>query len=110
MKHDEKTKLNPPLTSEKTDNSKSSKAKKVEQNLPDKGHLKTDRPGFDLSGSSEDTSAGTGLGLGNDSFETPGDRRLPGRRLNSKLTIPRWGGPLAHSTINCNKKPSGSKT
>lgn len=54
---------------------------------------KIDRPGFDLSGSSGETHAGTGLGLGENSSDTPGDRRLPGRRPDNDLTIPRWSGP-----------------
>ena len=65
---------------------------------------KIDRPGFDLSGSSDDTHAGTGLGLGTDSFDAPGDRRLPGRRLGGKLTIPRWSGPEPKDTIVPAKK------
>lgn len=43
-----------------------------------------DRPGFDLGGSTGKTSAGTGLGLGEDSFENRQDRSLPGRRGKSK--------------------------
>ena len=39
-----------------------------------------DRPGFDLGGSTGKTSAGTGLGLGQDAAENRRDRRLPGRR------------------------------
>ncbi len=39
-----------------------------------------DRPGFDLGGSTGKTSAGTGLGLGKDSFENRRERSLPGRR------------------------------
>lgn len=39
-----------------------------------------DRPGFDLGGSTGKTSAGTGLGLGEDAADTRRDRRLPGRR------------------------------
>jgi len=42
-----------------------------------------DRPGFDLGGSSGKTSAGTGLGLGQDSAESRRDRSLPGRRRKS---------------------------
>lgn len=52
-----------------------------------------DRPGFDLSGSTGDTSAGTGLGLGADAGEDRLDRSLPGRRARGKLSIPRWSGP-----------------
>jgi hypothetical protein len=70
---------------------------------------KIDRPGFDLSGSSDDTHAGTGLGLGNDASDTPGDRRLPGRRLDNKLTIPRWGGPEPRDTTTSDKKTAGAK-
>ncbi len=43
-----------------------------------------DRPGFDLGGSTGKTSAGTGLGLGKDAFESRRDRSLPGRRVNDK--------------------------
>jgi hypothetical protein len=39
-----------------------------------------DRPGFDLGGSSGKTTAGTGLGLGQDAVENRRDRSLPGRR------------------------------
>ncbi len=39
-----------------------------------------DRPGFDLGGSTGKTTAGTGLGLGQDAAENRRDRRLPGRR------------------------------
>ena len=42
-----------------------------------------DRPGFDLGGSTGKTSAGTGLGLGQDAAENRRDRRLPGRRGKS---------------------------
>lgn len=63
-----------------------------------------DRPGFDLGGSSGDTHAGTGLGLGEDAFDTAGDRRLPGRRLDNDLTIPRWGGPEPRDKAASDKK------
>jgi len=39
-----------------------------------------DRPGFDLGGSTGATSAGTGLGLGEDAADSRKDRSLPGRR------------------------------
>lgn len=65
-----------------------------------------DRPGFDLGGSSGDTHAGTGLGLGEDAFDTPGDRRLPGRQPDNKLTIPRWGGSEPDDMPIPAKKPS----
>lgn len=70
---------------------------------------KTDRPGFDLGGSSGDTHAGSGLGLGNDSSDTAGERRLPGRRLDNKLTIPRWSGPEPRVVTEPAKKPSDNK-
>lgn len=37
----------------------------------------TDRPGFDLGGATGDTSAGKGLGLGNDAKEGREDWKLP---------------------------------
>jgi hypothetical protein len=43
-----------------------------------------DRPGFDLGGSTGKTSAGSGVGLGQDAAENRRDRRLPGRRGKSK--------------------------
>ena len=70
----------------------------------------TDRPGFDLGGSSGDTDAGTGLGLGTDAFDTPGARRLPGRQLVNKLTIPRWGGPEPRDTTDSDEKTAGVET
>jgi hypothetical protein len=70
---------------------------------------KTDRPGFDLGGSSGDTHAGTGLGLGEDAFDTPGDRRLPGRRLDGKLTIPRWSGPEPEAKTEPVDKTAGAE-
>ncbi|SNT13640.1 hypothetical protein [Antarctobacter heliothermus] len=70
---------------------------------------KIDRPGFDLGGSSGDTHAGTGLGLGKDSSDTPGDRRLPGRRPDNKLTIPRWGGPEPDGPTRPFRKPARRK-
>ncbi len=69
-----------------------------------------DRPGFDLGGSSGDTHAGTGLGLGNDAFDTAGERRLPGRRLDNNLTIPRWGGPEPRGTTASDKKTGDART
>ncbi|MEM5471764.1 hypothetical protein WNZ14_08495 [Hoeflea sp. AS60] len=38
-----------------------------------------DRPGFDLGGSTGETSTGSGLGLGKDAAENRDDRRLPRR-------------------------------
>lgn len=68
---------------------------------------KIDRPGFDLGGSSGKNQAGTGLGLGDDAFDTPGDRRLPGRRFGKKLTLPRWGGQDPHGAPLPGGKPEG---
>lgn len=84
-------------------------AQDVPQAVDDSGK-KIDRPGFDLGGSSGDTHAGTGLGLGNDSSDTPGDRRLPGRRFDNKLTIPRWGGPEPEGPTKPSKTPARRKT
>ncbi len=69
-----------------------------------------DRPGFDMGGSSGDTHAGSGLGLGEDAFDKPGDRRLPGRRLDNDLTIPRWGGPEPRDRAASDEKTAGAKT
>ncbi len=55
--------------------------------------LPVDRPGFDLGGSTGETTAGFGLGLGEDSSDTALQRSLPGRRMRGKLSIPRWRGP-----------------
>jgi hypothetical protein len=71
---------------------------------------KIDRPGFDLGGSSGDTHAGTGLSLGDDASDTAGDRRLPGRRPDNKLTIPRWGGPEPRDATASDEKTSGAET
>lgn len=76
----------------------------------DKHGQQTDRPGFDLGGSNGETHAGTGLGLGEDAFDTPGDRRLPGRQLDNKLTIPRWSGPEPRNTTTPEKKTAEVKT
>lgn len=70
---------------------------------------KTDRPGFDLGGSSGETHAGTGLGLGENAFDKPGDRRLPGRRFDNKLTIPRWSGPEPRNAGASGKKTDAAK-
>jgi hypothetical protein len=114
MKHHEKPATSPesqsPEVSDKTREHKRREAVDDEQQTTDEGAQKIDRPGFDLSGSSDDTHAGTGLGLGADASDTAGDRRLPGRRLDNKLTIPRWGGPEPDGTTEPARKPSGSKT
>jgi hypothetical protein len=52
--------------------------------IPPPEPVAVDRPGFDLGGSTGKTSAGTGLGLGQDAFENRRDRSLPGRRGKSK--------------------------
>jgi hypothetical protein len=69
-----------------------------------------DRPGADLGGASGDTDAGSGLGLGQDAFDTPGERRLPGRRLDSDLTKPRWGGPAPRDTAVSDAKTADPET
>lgn len=52
--------------------------------VPPPEPVAVDRPGFDLGGSTGKTSAGTGLGLGQDAFENRSDRSPPGRRGKSK--------------------------
>ncbi len=52
--------------------------------VPKPEPVAVDRPGFDLGGSTGKTSAGTGLGLGQDAFENRRDRSLPGRRGKRK--------------------------
>jgi len=114
MKDHEKPAISPesrsPEVSDKTGEHKRRKAVEDEPHTPDEGAQKIDRPGFDLSGSSDDTHAGTGLGLGADAADKAGDRRLPGRRPDNKLTIPRWGGPEPDGRNEPARKPSGSKT
>jgi hypothetical protein len=83
------------------------------QDIPhtaDKHGQQTDRPGFDLGGSTGETHAGTGLGLGEDAFDTPGDRRLPGRQLDNKRTIPRWSGPEPRNATTPEKRTAEVKT
>ncbi len=110
MKHREKPAASPSTGSQAvTDETSKNSAKTPAQDKPrtaDDSSAKTDRPGADLGGSSGDTHAGTGLGLGNNSSDTAGDRRLPGRRLDNDLTIPRWGGPAPHGKAKPAKKPS----
>ncbi len=112
MKNREKT----PTASESpaaTDVAKKKTSKKPVQDEPHaaaNSARKIDRPGFDLCGSSGYTHAGTGLGLGNDAFDTPDERRLPGLRPDNKLTIPRWSGPERQGTAASDKKPSDRKT
>jgi hypothetical protein len=93
-----------------TNKHRTKKPAKDEPNATGDSGQKIDRPGFDLSGSSDDTHVGTGLGLGNDAFDTPGERRLPGRRPDTKLTIPRWGGPDPAGPAKPSQKPAGRKT
>ena len=52
--------------------------------VPPPEPVAVDRPGFDLGGSTGKTSAGTGLGPGQDAAENRRDRRPPGRRGKSK--------------------------
>ncbi|MEX1663258.1 hypothetical protein AB4874_16710 [Thioclava sp. 15-R06ZXC-3] len=100
-------------SSAKTDSVDKLAAKKPPQDVsPSANDLGqgVDRPGFDMGGSSGDTHAGSGLGLGNDAFDTPGDRRLPGRRLDGKLTIPRWGGPEPRDTTASDAKTADAES
>lgn len=114
MKNIEKTATSSSPESQKvTDDINKHSTKKSVQDEPiaaDDSGQKIDRPGFDLGGSSGNTHAGTGLGLGNNSSDTPGDRRLPGRRADNKPTIPRWGGPESDGPTKPSKKPAGRKT
>lgn len=112
MKKDQKpskSSISSPETNDVAKPTAKTKAQDVSPSANDLGQG-TDRPGFDLGGSSGDTHAGTGLGLGTDAFDTPGDRRLPGRQLDNKLTIPRWGGPKPRDTAAPDKKTTGVKT
>lgn len=52
-----------------------------------------DRPGCDFGGSTGLTTAGLGIGLGQDASDTRLERSLPGRRFRGTLAIPRWRGP-----------------
>ena len=63
------------------------------RHIPDPSAV--DRPGFDLGGSTGDTTAGTGLGLGVNAGEMRSDRSLPGRRASATLSIPHWSRPDA---------------
>ena len=56
-----------------------------------------DRPGFDLGGAATGATAGSGLGLGNNTAENRKDRRLPGRRPKNKLALPRFGGSVLNN-------------
>ena len=81
---------------------------KPERRLPDPNAV--DRPGFDLGGSTGNTTAGTGLGLGEDAGESRSDRSLPGRHAGATLSIPRWSGPTAHGPpASAKDKASGLK-
>lgn len=75
----------------------------------DLGHG-TDRPEFDLGGSTGDTFAGTGLGLGEDAFDTRADWNLPGRRLDNHLTKTWWNRPEADDTTASIKRPASTQT
>ena len=99
-----------PSATEVADKNVARKQPQVESQVADDMIHKIDRPGFDLGGSSGDTHAGTGLGLGDDASDTPGDRQLPGRRLDNNLTIPRWGGLAPRSKAEPAEKRSDRKT
>ncbi len=112
MEHREKTSTSSG-SQEATDDSEKKIPQKPAQDEPrtvDDSTREIDRPGFDLGGSSGDTHAGTGLGLGDDAFDEPGERSLPGRRPDDKLTIPRWGGPESRVTDGAREKPPVPQT
>lgn len=106
MKHRDKTPASSgsPETNDASDKKIRKNPAQDEPRAADDSARKIDRPGFDLGGSSGDTHAGTGLGLGDDAFDTPGERSLPGRHPDNKLTIPRWGGPEPRATDGSPKK------
>ncbi len=106
MKHRDKTPASSgsPETNDASDKKIRKNPAQDEPRAADDSARKIDRPGFDLGGSSGDTHAGTGLGLGDDAFDTSGERSLPGRHPDNKLTIPRWGGPEPRATDGSPKK------
>lgn len=114
MKHPEKpatsSSSGSPVATSVANKNRPKKPAQDEPRAGDDSAHKIDRPGLDLGGSSDDTHAGTGLGPGDDAFDTPGDRRLPGRRPDNKLTIPHWGGPEPRGSAVPVKKPSGRET
>lgn len=74
-------KKQPAAADTKTTDPSKPKAKEAEK--PSKSTA-VDRPGFDLGGATSKTRAGTGLGLGDDAFDSPAGRSLPGRRGKSE--------------------------
>jgi hypothetical protein len=96
--------------SDKTNKNTLGKTGENASHLRDDSDKKIDRPGFDLGGSSGDTHAGTGLGLGVDASDSAGDRRLPGRRLDNNLTIPRWGRTAPKGRTEPGGTPSDDDT
>ncbi len=58
-----------------------------------------DRPGFDFGGSTSETTADLGLGLGQDSSDRLLDRGLPARRIKGKLSI------VLSGTVTANAPP-----
>jgi len=56
------------------------KDKPDSKSAPEAPDPAVDRPGFDLGGSTGKTTAGEGIGLGEDASEDPRGRSLPGRR------------------------------
>ncbi len=108
MKHQEKmsTSSGSPEATDVADKKVPKKPAQDEPRAADDSAREIDRPGLDLGASSGDTHAGTGFGLGNDAFDKPGERRLPGRHPDNKLTIPRWCGPESRVTDGSRKKLS----
>lgn len=112
MKKNEKPSTSTVASAETDDVGKPTATRQAEERPPSANDLDQgiDRPGFDLGGSSGDTHAGTGLGLGTDAFDAPGDRRLTGRRLDNDITIPRWGGPEPRDRAASDKKTAGDES
>lgn len=76
----------PAVTDAKKSRANEHEKHKQKNKLPEQKSdpVAVDRPGFDLGGSTGKTSAGTGLGTGQDASESRSGRRLPGRRGKSK--------------------------
>ena len=75
---EKQTKTPAPTNSPKNERDKGNPVDKTADGSPEP--VAIDRPGFDLGGSTDEASAGTGLGLGTDAAEDRRDRRLPGRK------------------------------
>lgn len=73
---------NPPHAARDTDDKSVRKTDKTEADQPksDDDDEQVDRPGFDLGGTDNNTSAGKGLGLGTDAREGRKDWGVRGKR------------------------------